>query len=102
MRFVTTANNSVPVFSTGGFAVSLFSDMTSASKPLFINKGLLQSDHSFFGYRFPLFSDIQDKDSPCLEMLYQSDLQPRSPAMDYRGYFLYNTLWELHIASHFY
>ena len=32
MRFVTTANNSVPVFSTGGFAVSLFSDMTSASK----------------------------------------------------------------------
>ena len=32
MRVVTTANNSVPVFSTGEFAVSLFSGMTSASK----------------------------------------------------------------------
>ena len=56
MRFVTTANNSVPVFSTGGFAVSLFSDMTSASKqaskPLFINKGLLSSDRNLFGRPF--------------------------------------------------
>ena len=77
MRFVTTANNSVPVFSTGGFAVSLFSDMTSASKPLFINKGLLQSDRNLFGFPFSENSFIIIGN--CLFM-------PRNPVvLDYRG-----------------
>ena len=47
MTVAATANNNAPVFSTGGLAVSLFSDMTSASKqaskPLFIIKACFYS-----------------------------------------------------------
>lgn len=75
IKFETTADL------VGGFVVP-------ASKQAFIfNKGLLLSDRSLSGRQLHSFSDFQDIDSLCLEKLYQPNvLQPRSPAMDYRGF----------------
>ena len=44
-----------------------------ASKPLFINKGLLLPDRSLSGRQFHIFSDSQGTESLCLEKLYQSN-----------------------------
>lgn len=76
MRVVTTANNSVSVVSTEEFAVSLFSDMTSASKPLFYNKGLLSftriSLRHFFLFLFFLLVDILCLDTARASFLFYS------------------------------
>ena len=44
-----------------------------ASKPLFINKGLLLTDRSLSGHQLHSFSDFQGVDFLCLEKLYQSN-----------------------------
>ena len=60
-----------------------------ASKPLFINKGLLLTDRSLSGHQLHSFSDFQGVDFLCLENCINPILQPRSPAMDYRGCLLF-------------
>ena len=61
-------------------------------------KNLLLSDRSLSGRQFRIFSDSQSIELLCLEQLYPSNvLQPRSPAMDYRGCFALQILMEVTI-----